>query len=269
MSRRLFFFVRDRQAMAAFLALAGGLTGAFAQPAADRWQFSAGVGLASQPEYPGSGDRETRAVPLLSAAYGRYFLGGVPAAGVPFGVGAYLVQDGPWRLGVGLGGQLSKPREESDSPRLRGLGDIDGTALGSVFGSYSLDWLSLRSALITDIGGGDQGTRVSFDLEARTSPLPGLLLTAGPGLTWTDDKYMQKYFGIDARQSANSGLAAYTPKGGINTLRFGVGATYLLTPQWSVGTRLTAATLRGDARDSPITEKRSQNVYSLFATYRF
>lgn len=262
-------FVPDRKALAAFIFLAAGLGSATAQPVSDGLQFSAGVGVISQPEYPGSGDRETRGLPVLSATYGRYFLGGVPGAGVPFGVGAYLVQDGPFRLGVGLGGQLSKPREEGDSPRLRGLGDIDRTALGSVFGSYSFDWLTLRSAVITDIGGDDQGTRVSFDVEAKYSPLPKLLLSAGPGLTWADDKYTQKYFGITAQQSASSGLAAYTPKGGINTVRFGVGATYLLTSQWSLGARATAASLRGDARDSVITEKSSQNTYGLFANYRF
>ncbi|MEO5796846.1 MAG: MipA/OmpV family protein [Rhodoferax sp.] len=235
----------------------------------DSWKFSAGLGLISQPKYPGSGDSKTSVLPILGANYGRYFIGGVPGAGVPAGIGAYLVQDAHWRLGVGLGGNLDKPRKESDSPRLAGLGDIDATALGTVFASYSDAWWKVGGNVLTDIGGKNQGTRVSVDFEARYSPMPKLMLTAGPGLTWADGKYTQTFFGVDAAQSARSGLARYTAKAGLNTVSFNLGANYQLTQQWGLGARFTASSLRGDAADSPVTEEKSQNSFGVFANYRF
>ena len=45
--------------------------GALAQDTADSWRFSAGVGLVSQPKYPGSADTKTTVLPVFSAHYGR------------------------------------------------------------------------------------------------------------------------------------------------------------------------------------------------------
>jgi MipA family protein len=259
-----------------FLSLSGALLcasfateHAVAQAAPDAWKFTLGVGAVNEPLYPGSGQTKNRALPVISAGYGRYFIGAVPGAGVPAGIGAYLIQEDHWRLGIGLGGNFDNPRKESDSPRLRGLGDIDRTALGSVFGSYSEKWFDVRAGVLTDIGGKHEGTRVSLDVEAKYNLTERLMITGGPGITWADSKYTQTFFGIDATQSANSGLAVYNAKSGVNAIRLGVGANYLLTPNWSVGGRISASSLRGDAADSPITEKKAQNTFALFAAYRF
>lgn len=257
---------------AILLALATLCTSALAQKSpdtADSWKFSVGLGLISQPTYPGSSDTKTSVLPILSANYGRYFIGGVPGAGVPAGVGAYLVQDAHWRLGVGLGANLDKPREESDSPRLNGWGDIKGSTLGTVFGSYSDSWWKVGGNVLTDLGGNNHGTRISVDLEAKYSPMDKLQLTAGPSLTWADAKYTQTFFGINAAQSAASGLASYTAKAGLNKVSFNIGANYQLTQQWGLGARFSASSLRGDAATSPITEKKSQNSFGVFANYRF
>jgi outer membrane protein len=178
-----------------------------AGPSADAWQFTVGLGAATQPRYPGSAERKSSGFPVLSATYGRYFIGGVPGAGVPAGIGAYLVQNDHWRVGVGLGGSFEKPRKETDSPRLRGLGDIDRTALGAVFASYSDAWWTLRGNVLTDIGGKQQGTRLSLSAEARYPISDTITLSAGPNVTWADAKYTQTVFGVDAAQSARSGLA--------------------------------------------------------------
>lgn len=235
----------------------------------DQWQFTVGAGVVSSPEYPGAADNKTKAVPVIGATYGRYFLGSVPGTGVPLGIGAYLYQDPQWRVGVAIGSGLGKAREESDDPRLRGLGNIDSTARGSVFASYTGGWYALRANVTTDIGGKDQGTLASMDLEARYAATPSLMLTAGPGFTWADNEYTRTFFAIDAAQSARSGLARYEAKSGINSVRFSLGANYRLTPNWSLSTRVTASELRGDAAKSPVTADKSQTSVGLFAAYRF
>ena len=262
---------RNRRLLALSAACASLLVGAgaSAQQTADSWRFSAGLGVVSQPRYPGSADTKTTVLPVFSANYGRYFIGAVPGAGVPVGVGAYLVQDSHWRVGAALGGNLNKPRKESDSARLAGWGDIDGTALGSVFASYSDSWWKVGANVITDLGGKDQGTRVSMDFEAKYSPMANLLLTAGPGFTWADGKYTQTFFGITPAQSASSGLPRYSAQSGVNAVNFNIGANYQLDAQWGLGARFTTSRLRGDAANSPITEKKAQNTFGVFASYRF
>jgi outer membrane protein len=259
------------QALAAMVALAGACAGQGVLPPAPApgWQFTVGMGILSQPRYPGSSDTLYTGLPLFSADYGRFFVGGASGAGLPAGAGAYLVQDGPWRLGLGVGANLRKPRREADDPHLQGLGDVDGTEFGSLFASYNKPWFSARTSVVTDIGGQHQGTRLALDLEGRFSPVHDLMLTAGPGLTWADSQYTRTFFGIDRGQSARSGLPVHAAGSGINLARFALGADYRLSPAWGVGLHLSAASLRGDAEASPITERKAQNTYALFGSYRF
>jgi len=180
-----------------------------------------------------------------------------------------LIADGPWRVGVGLGMAFERGRTVSDSAIAAGLGDIGRTALGSVSASYHSGWFGARGSVVTDVGGHQQGTRASLDLDARYTVLPNLVLSAGPGLTWADRAYTRTYFGVNAAQSAATGLAAYDPGAGINTLRFNIGAMVWLSSAWSLSGRITASRLQGDAGASPITEQRSQTSSALFANYRF
>lgn len=235
----------------------------------DAWRFSAGIGVFSRPRYPGSDDAKVVAVPLVTANYGRFFIGGTPGAGFPFGVGYNVIQNDTWRVGVALGGELTKPREASDAPILRGWGDISQTALASAFAVYSYEWLSLRAFVVSDIGGKGQGTRIAFDAEGKYKVSDRLVLSAGPGITWANASYTQTFYGISPQQSLIAGVPPYSAGSGLNTVRFTIGAQYLVNAQWSVGASVVAAWLQSDAENSPITEDKSQNTYGIFAAYRF
>ena len=247
--------------------------GALAQPAApadaDAWQGAVGGGVVSSPAYPGSASAKTEFVPLLLLSKGPVFIGGAPGTGVPLGVGYNFYQTPQIRLGVTVGGGLSKLRKEADFARLSGLGDIDNTVRGSIFGSYNTAFFGLRGNIATDLSGNKLGTLVSIDADARGKLTEQLSVSAGPGLTWADSSYSQTVFGINAEQSAASNRPAYTAKSGINSVRFTVGADYRIDTQWGVRAFVTTARLQGDAANSPITEKRSQNSAGAFVSYRF
>jgi 2-polyprenyl-6-methoxyphenol hydroxylase-like FAD-dependent oxidoreductase len=94
-------------------------------------------------------------------------------------------------------------------------------------------------------------------------------LTAGPSVTFANQRYMQTFFGIDANQAARSGYAEYILKGGVPLAGVSVGVEYELTSHWSLGARAALERLQGDAAKSPIVESKNQNVYGLFTLYRF
>jgi outer membrane protein len=240
------------------------------KPARD-WDISVGAGVASMPKYPGSDSQKTRALPLISVQYGRFFLGGDTAgtgAGAG-GLGVNLYEDAHWRFGAVASFGAFKARKEADDPRLRGLGDIDSTARAGGFASYTQGWLTASASVSTDIGGNHQGTLANFGLTARYRPTDQLTLSAGPNLIWSSGSYMQTFFGIDEEQSLRSGRAQYTAGAGVSSIGFGVGANYRFDRHWSLGVRASTAQLQGDAKDSPITQDKTQNTIAVFAAYHF
>lgn len=250
---------------------AGAASAEEAQESSSPWRVVLGAGVQSRPEYLGSDKEEVRPVPVINVQYGRFFLGGIPGGGggLGGGLGAHLFQNKSWDFGAIVSGDLDKPREEADDPRLTGMGDIDGTVRAGLFASYKIGWLTLTTSALSDVGGKDQGTIAAFDAEAVYRPTPRLTLTAGPGVIWGDDKYMQTYFGVDADQAARSSFSQYTAGSGASLVRFTVGAQYELTRNWGIGARATAAQLQGDAKDSPIVADKNQNNFAVFFRYRF
>ena len=74
---------------------------------------------------------------------------------------------------------------------------------------------------------------------------------------------------MNAEQSARSGLPGFSAGSGLNQLRFSIGGLYRIAPRWNVGASVAFAWLRGDASDSPISEKTSQISYGIFCAYLF
>ena len=235
----------------------------------ESWHFSAGMGLMSQPKYPGSSENRVGALPTFSASNGRWQWGATPGMGVPLGVSYKLLQDGPWRLGVGVGTGLGSPRNGKEDNSFSKLGTIEQTALGSISGSYTQGAVAASASIVTDIGGHQQGTRALLDVMYRTRPMDRLSLSVGPGMTWMDSRYANTYYGVSADQSAKTGYTAYKAGAGLNALRLSAGADYQITHEWQVSAKLGLSQLQGDAANSPSVDKKTQTSYGLFANYRF
>jgi outer membrane protein len=237
-------------------------------PFSDKWKFIVGGGVLNGPRYPGSRYDFTRGLPLVSASYGRFFIGAVPGAGTPAGAGAYLLHTEHWAIGVDVGGDTRKPRRASDDPILRGWGDIPGTARAGVFASYTKDWLSVRGS-ISDAVAHHEGVLASLAVEAKYHATQRLTLSIGPEVTWANNQYSQTFFGISPAQSEIAGIAPYRAKSGINTLAGSAGAAYMLTDHWSLGAHVSYGKLQGDAADSPVTTDKNQRMFGGFVMYRF
>ena len=245
------------------------LTASMHAVADDKWNVVVGGGIVNLPRYPGSRDDYTRGLPAVSVSYGRDFIGGAPGGGGggPAGLGAYLVRTEHWAVGLTVGGDFRQPRRESDAPILHGWGDIPGTVRGGMFATYSIEWLSVRGS-VTE-GGHSEGVIASLGVEAKFHPVPQLTLSFGPEVTWTDEQYAQRFFGIDTAQSEIAGIPPYRARAGINTVGGQVGARYALTRNWSVAANVRYGRLQGDAADSPVTTDKTQRVISAFVLYKF
>jgi MipA family protein len=233
---------------------------------ANRLRVSVGSAAFSAPDYPGSEKQRALAVPLVTATYGRFFLG--DAAGAGYGLGAELYRAGRWQFGTAFAVDGTR-RREADDARLAGLGDVKETARAGMFGVYSGTRFLIRGSVMSDIGGENQGTLARLDSLAQFRPAAGFSLLAGPGLTWGNDRYAGTFFGVDESQSARSGLAQHEARSGIHSTRFSFAAQYERRHDWSVGAMVAFARLQGDAGDSPITADRSQTSGGLIASYRF
>lgn len=233
------------------------------------WRFTVGAGVVNMPKFPGASGTKWEVVPTVSVNYDRFFLGSNADAASLLSLGAYLYRDSNWRVGAAITYDFIQPRSESDDARLHGLGDVKRTAHAELFGVFTYDFVTARASVLTDIAGNDHGTVATFDLMGKYEPVTGLTLSAGPGLTWASSNYNQTYFGVNAEQSARSGLPGFSAGSGLNQLRFSIGGLYRIAPRWNVGASVAFAWLRGDASDSPITEKTSQISYGIFCAYLF
>ena len=232
--------------------------------AADDWSIGLGAGVISAPEYLGADSIETFAVPAIDIAYRRTI-----TFNFYEGLNAYFFNRGDFSLKAGVAYQPG--RDEDEDPSLAGIGDIDDATLLRLVAEYQLDIYTAFVGLRRHYGGTD-GTQFEAGIQAFYSlreeiTSPRLLLNLA--VLYSDEDYMQGYFGIDAAQSAASGLQPYSAEPGVSSVRAGATFLYPLTRHW----RLTAVTqyreLVGDAVDSPLVVQDGQWFGGVFAGYRF
>lgn len=212
------------------------------------WKVTAGFGAVYLPEYEGSDEYEVQPFPLISAHFGdRVFLD-------TDGLKVDVWKQSGFRFAITGGADMG--RKEDDSYYLRGLGDIDpGGVVGGLV-SFETGPFEFYAALDKTIGGsegltGTVGTKASYQYER-------FIFSADLSGTWADDKHMESYFGINAAQSARSGLAEYEAGAGFKRVDIKGTITYLWTEHWMVAGAAGAGFLLGHAKDSPIVKEDVQ-----------
>jgi len=222
-----------------------------------------GGALVAGTEYRGSDQRRTLLVPLLDYQWANGWF-----AGVTNGVGVNLSSSPQWQYGVRL--VLDMGRSESRSNALRGLGDIDTQAEASVFANYATAGGLFYSSTLR-YGSGNEGKGLVVDLGAghSTQLAPQWRLGMGVGLTLTNAEHMQAYFGVTSAQSLRSGYRAYTAGSGIRDVRANVALTHLFNRRLSATLAVSASSLQGDAKRSPLARQDTTLSGVLGVGYSF
>jgi len=154
-------------------------------------------------------------------------------------------------------GRFQRARKEGDhSDQLHGLGDVDWALEAGFFAEYWFaDWFRTRAEVRRGFNGhegfvGDLFADFIAPLGEKWS------VSGGPRLSLADTDALRPYFGIDAVQSAASGLSAFDPKGGLKSVGVGGQVQYQFNKHWASRAYLEYERLLGDAATSPLVTER-------------
>lgn len=227
------------------------------------WTITGGAGLLVVPEYEGGENYEFLPVPYVDVRYRDLFVIN------PFdGLRVNAIRAENFKAGAGIGYDFG--RDDDDADHLRGLGDVDGSIEGQLFAEYSLGATSGEITFAQDLGEGHEGFTVDAELghvfflrEYKTIIRPSI------GTTYASDNYMQSYFGVNAGQSARSGLAQFDSEAGFKDVSADLFVRVPLSQNWSINGLGGYSRLLGDAADSPIVEDENQFMGGAFLAYEF
>lgn len=222
-----------------------------------------GAALIASTEYRGSDQRRTLLVPVLDYQWANGWF-----AGVTNGVGYNFSSSPQWQYGLRL--VLDMGRAESRSSALRGLGDIDTQAEASAFANYVTAGGVFFSSTVR-YGSGNDGKGLVLDLGSgySTQLAPAWRLGMGVGMTLANAEHMQAYFGVSPVQSGRSGYGVYNAGSGIRDVRASAALTHLFNRRLSATLALSASSLQGDAKDSPLTRQDTTVSGVLGVAYAF
>jgi MipA family protein len=217
------------------------------------------------PEYEGAHDYHAVPVPLIKYESGPLFIdgdGGLPVLGL-------RTQLSPnWQAGVFAGLRLS--RDADDHDRLEGLDDISTHGTAGAFLRWSDDrWRVVLTA--TQALHSGYGTRAELRGSYEVWRTGRSRVDIGVGTVWGSHDDMSTWFGIDSNEAArsNAGLRSYSAGAGLRSATLSANWRYDLTPSWAMVTSVGVRTLLGDARDSPIVERKTSPYGMVGIRYRF
>lgn len=225
-----------------------GLKARISQYIGPDWSGYAVVGPAYKPEYLGSDKNELGLFGDFRIDYAdRFFLG------LRDGLGLNMINQPQIKAGPRLVYRFG--RDKDDAAVLSQLETIDNSVEISFFMSYVWEQWEANFTVDKDISNAHDGMLAETGLTYAMEVSPQLTVRFGPSLTWGNQAYMRKFYGITAAESAASGLTAYEPKSSFRDLTLGVSGDYKIDDEWSLAFEAKLIKLLEDAADSPLVNE--------------
>jgi MipA family protein len=225
-----------------------------------RFEGAVGLILNYAPSYGGADDYSLRMRPAGFIRYGRVTISG--AGGfttrrdddVARGLAVALIDRD--ELHLRLSGRYTSGRKESASPRLAGLGDIEGTLLARLRLLWSPDgpW-RYSLGVNADLLGHGSGWTADLGVARQWSLGPQTKLQLSAALTFGSDTYLQSWYGITPEQSLRTGYPAYKPGNGLRDLAAGVTLRHEFSSDWGSYLHTGGSVHLGAARQSPLVRE--------------
>ncbi|MGO4837065.1 MipA/OmpV family protein [Rhizobiaceae sp. 2RAB30] len=231
------------------------------------WYLTVGAAGFVAPEFEGAKDYLFRVSPLIS-------LGRVgPEARFSSrndNISFALLDTGAVRAGAV--GKIVFERAADAADDLAGLAPVQwGAEVGGFAEVYPTDWLRVRGELRRGIRAHDAIVG-DIAVDAFVDVTPTVRVSGGPRLSVATSDYFETYYGVDAAQSAASGLSVYDPGGGLRAVGVGGAVTWKTTDKITTSLFGEYARLQGPAAASSLVKERgspNQFLLGLSGTYRF
>ncbi len=231
------------------------------------WYVKLGAQGVSEPAYEGSTERKIGVSPTISI--------GREGNTQPFSSrndspSFGLVETEAVRAGVA--GRLVWGRDSGTSDDLKGLSDVKfGAEVGGFVDVYPTDYLRVRGELRQGVRSHD-GLVADVAADAFTDIAPDLQISGGPRARYATSGYGHAYYGVNATESAASGLAQYDPGAGWQSVGAGAAITWNATERLQATAFAEYKRLVGPAADSSLVQERgtpNQVLFGVGASYKF
>jgi outer membrane scaffolding protein for murein synthesis (MipA/OmpV family) len=218
--------------------------------------YSVGAGVGLAPDYEGSGDYEAVPIP-----YGQIlFDNGMYVQLQGLKLKANLLPSNTWRLGPVYNYRSS--RSVVDNSQVDDMKNVsDANELGAFGGVKIENWFA-ELEFLADTGNAYDGWYATLSGGYNWTFSDTWAFTFGAHGTYANEDYMSTYFGVDAGDSARSGLSQYNADSGIKDIGLDLGANWSITQNWSLRGVAEYSLLVGDANDdSPVTDEGSEHQF--------
>lgn len=232
----------------------------------DGWTIGLGAGLEYEAEYDGSDEYGTEVEPAFIVQRRMdnhvWFLEGQE-------LGWRGRFDDLWLVQAGL--RFEGGREESESPQLAGLGDVDDELVGMVevrraLSGNSSNWAAGRLMA----GGSDIGVLgVAAVGHTFAASDPGMGVDLFAFVTFASSEFVNRDFGITAEQSENSGLPEMSLDGGYRSVGIQAVGRWRFGKRWQLQFEAGYEKYNSDISDSPIALDDYEAEVGVNLLYRF
>jgi outer membrane scaffolding protein for murein synthesis (MipA/OmpV family) len=232
----------------------------------DGWAFALGASLEYEAEYDGSDEYGVEAEPafIVQKRTGNqmWFFEGQELGWRGRLSDLWLVQGGV---------RFEGGREESESPKLAGLGDTDDEIVGMFEARRALgsDWRSWAAARAMAGGSGIGWLGVFAAGHTFAASEPGMGIDVFAFVTLASDTFINRDFGVTEEQSANSGLPVTSLDGGYRSFGIQAAGRWRFGEHWQLQAEAGFEKYNSDISDSPIALEDYEAEVGLSLLYRF
>ncbi|AOE50534.1 MipA/OmpV family protein [Kangiella sediminilitoris] len=232
----------------------------------DGWSFGLGFGVEYESAYEGSDEFGFEAQPAGAVQWRSgddifYWAGEA--------LGWRGVRSDKWLFDVAVAFDEGREESDSDDGRLDGLGDTEEDTELVLQSRYALDddW---RYWLVGRVVTGGTGNLGLFGVGYRFGDqLDGTGSEINLVGVFHDSEYANKGFGINAQQSAASGLPQTNLSGGLRSIGIDYTYRYYLNDNWQIFGEALYEHYRSDVQDSPIARSDYEAEVSVGFIYIF
>jgi outer membrane protein len=217
-----------------------------------------GVGVAATPAYQGSDDTRIIPIPAIDIRKGWFFanlrngIGVIPITSEHFEVGASAVFVQGYR--------------RKDMPE--GIDKLSDGVGARIFTNIKVGGFVATLGAVKILSGGTKGIVADANLSYPVAISSRFMLTPSIGTTWANRKYNDRYFGVTPAESLASGLPQFGMGAGFKDVSGMLTASYRLTDRIIMSATGGVTSMIGDAKDSPLIQRKTQPLAILTLNYR-